>query len=75
MELFNLLFKSTEILKKEVKEIEKSNIISLQQTKNEIKELISQLPVPKKPRVVYVPDNSSYQYESDFPVDHRIVKA
>ena len=75
MELFNLLFKSTEILKREVKEIEKSNIISLQQTKDEIKELISQLPVPKKPRVVYVHDGSSYQYASVFPVDHRIVKA
>jgi len=62
-------------LKKEVKEIEKSNIISLQQTKDEIKELISQLPVPKMPRVVYVHDNSSYRYESNFPVDHRIVKS
>jgi hypothetical protein len=33
MEVFNILFESTEILKKEVKEIEKRNIISLQQTK------------------------------------------
>ncbi len=74
MEVFNILFESAEILKKEVKEIEKRNIISLMQTKNEIKELMAQLSVPKKPKVIYVHDSSTYRYESNFPVDHRIVK-
>ena len=74
MEVFNILFESAEILKKEVREIEKRNIISLQQTKNEIQELLTQLPVHKKPRVIYVHDTSTYRYKSNFPVDHRIIK-
>ena len=74
MEVFNILFESAEILKKEIKEIEKRNIVSLLQTNNEIKELMEQLPAPKKPKVIYVHDSSTYKYESNFPVDHRIVK-
>ncbi|MEE8589327.1 MAG: hypothetical protein V3S80_08310, partial [Sulfurimonadaceae bacterium] len=74
MEVFNILFESGEILKQKINDIEKRNIIALEQSNREIKELLAKVPTPKKHKVIYVHDNSHYQYDSNFPVDHRIIK-
>ena len=74
MEILNILFESAEILKQKAKEIEKRNIVSLKQTNSEIEELLANMPQRKQPKVIYIHDNSTYRYESNFPVDHRIIK-
>ena len=72
MEVFNTLSKSENTLI--VKEIEKRNIITLQQTNKEIRELLKKVPTRRKHKIFYVKDHSSYLPVSHFPVDHRIVK-
>ena len=74
MEVFNILFESAEILRQKAKEIEKRNIASLKQTQNEIQELLSKVPQPRQHKILYIHDTSNYRYESNFPVDYRIVK-
>ena len=75
MEVLSILFESRDILKKQAKEIEKRNIISLQQTDSEIKKLLEKVPTPKKHKIIYVKDNSSYRHVNNFPVDYRTVKS
>ena len=47
MEVFNILFESGEILKQKINDIEKRNIIALEQSNREIKELLAKVPTPK----------------------------
>jgi len=74
MEVFNILFESTEIVKRKLKEIEKINIEALKKSNEEIKLLLSNLPTPKKHRAIHVHDTAHHLHKGNFPVDHRIVK-
>lgn len=70
----NRLFESGESQREKVNAIEESNIISLQQTDSEIKELLKQAHTTKEHKVIYVHDTSSYLDFGHFPGDHKIVK-
>ena len=54
MQMFNLLFESNEVLKQKAIEIEKSNIVTLEKTNQEVKELLAQIHRPKKHKIIYV---------------------
>ena len=54
MEMFNVLFESKEVLQKKAMEIEKNNLITLEKTHQEIKNLFLQMHKPKKHKVIYV---------------------
>ena len=70
--MINLLFESGEVLRKKVKEIEEKNIDALRETNRELAELFNAIPKPRKPRVIYVTENSNHAPINNFPVDHRI---
>jgi len=59
MEMFNLLFESSEVLNRKAMEIEKSNLETLEKTHQEIKELFKQMHRPKKHKIIYVHDTHS----------------
>jgi len=71
--MLNLLFESGEILKQKAKEIEDKNILTLQETNREIKELLEKVKKSQKKRVIHVHENMHYNRVSAFPVDHRIL--
>jgi len=54
MEMFNLLFESSEVLKQKAIEVEKNNIATLEKSQQEIKELFEEMRRPKKHKVIYV---------------------
>ena len=74
MEVFNILIESAENLKQKAKEIEKRNIISLEKTNSEIKALLAKASKRRVRKVIHIHDSSENKYESNLPVDYRIIK-
>jgi len=72
--MINLLFESSEVLRRKVKEIEKRNIDTLRETNRELTELFNTLPKKKKTKVIYVSEHPKHIPINNLPADHRIAK-
>jgi len=72
--MINLLFESSEIVRKKVKAIEKKNIDALRETNRELAELFKAIPKKRKHKVIYINHSAKHTAVNNFAVDHRIAK-